>query len=235
MYRRFLSDKRQKRKVAPLLAPTGLWDGLAPDCPSLARLCGGEGMLEWRGDDKKGFLIHSLQVPASKGNQECGGSGGEGLSLDPRTSLGPHGLWNACPDIPRCPGECQAGISWCWLRSKLSPQPKAAGWPASPGTTWELQPDLRGPQSTKQRGHSVFTWFGSQDQQSSQWPQEARETIAADPMQTQGEAHLHVAPGLLPRLPPPWGHTPRAPSCHPGKVERGDGSLRASMYLKGLF
>lgn len=168
-------------------------------------------MLEWREDDKKGFLIHSLQVSASKGSQERGGSGGEGLSLARRTSLGPLGLWNACPDIPRCPGEWQAGISWCWLRSKLSPQPKAAGWLASPGTTWELQPDLRGPQSTKRREHSVFTWFGSQDQQSNQWPQEARETTAAEPMQTQGAAHLHVAPRLLPPHPRHHEDTHREP------------------------
>ena len=40
-----------------------------------------------------------------------------------------------------------------WLQSRPGPQPKATGQPASPGPTWELPPDVRGPRSMTQKHH----------------------------------------------------------------------------------
>lgn len=87
----------------------------------------------------------------------------------------------------------------------------SSGGPARPGTRWELQPDRRGPQSTKHREHSVFTWFSSHDQQSSRWPQEAGKTTATEPMQTEGAALWGRGHSKAASSPSPRGHIPRHP------------------------
>ena len=85
-----------------------------------------------------------------------------------------------------------------WLRSRPGPQPKATGQPASPGPTWELPPDVRGPRSMTQKHHPGARDTGMVTSRDP-WPQDAREAMTAEPRQTQGADPSSPSPQLIPR------------------------------------
>lgn len=216
---RFLTDETQKRNTASLWAPSGLWDGVSPDsCHSPESVVGeawwSEGM-----DDRTGFLV--------------------------RWWIWWKGPVFSSQNLPRPP----------WAVKGMCRHPRVRWGATGKGllvlATEQTEPIAQADQHVQERGGNcsqIAEDHRAPSKENIQWSHD----LAATTSEAVGDHRRQERPWqqnrcrpreqpsegeVTPRpLPPPHQEDtyPDTPSCHPGKEDRGGGSLRASIYLKGL-